>query len=60
MAKNTGKGYRKGAVDQRSQTYNCDFWHKLARSSTINWLRNNENTSFQGMLAIEFSIITWH
>ncbi|WP_309744518.1 hypothetical protein [Chamaesiphon sp. OTE_20_metabat_361] len=30
MAKNTGKGYRKGAVDQRSQTYNpvTDTWTK--------------------------------
>ena len=30
MAKKTGKGYRKGAVDQRSQTYNpvTDTWTK--------------------------------
>ncbi|AFY92826.1 hypothetical protein [Chamaesiphon minutus] len=39
---------------------NCDFRHKLAQSSTINWLRNNENTSFQAIDRIEFSIITWH
>ena len=30
MAKNTGKGYRKGAVDNRSQVYNPhnDRWTK--------------------------------
>ncbi len=30
MAKNTGKGYRRGAVDNRSQTYNpvTDQWVK--------------------------------
>lgn len=30
MAKNTGKGYRQGAVDKRSQTYNpaTDLWTK--------------------------------
>jgi hypothetical protein len=31
MAKNTGKGYRRGAVDNRSQTYNpvTEQWVKL-------------------------------
>lgn len=35
MAKNTGKGYRKGAVDQRSQTYNpvTDQWTKRDSST---------------------------
>jgi tetratricopeptide (TPR) repeat protein len=37
----------------------CDLWDNLAQLSTINWLCNDENTSFQRMLAIEFSIITW-
>jgi hypothetical protein len=37
----------------------CDFRHNLAQSSTINWLHNNENTSFQAIERIEFSIITW-
>lgn len=35
MAKNTGKGYRKGAVDNRSQTYN----HK-----TKKWVKRDTDT----------------
>jgi hypothetical protein len=35
MAKNTNKGYRKGAVDQRSQTYNpvTEQWTKRDSST---------------------------
>lgn len=35
MAKNTGHGYRRGAVDQRSQTYN---------SSTGQWVKRDAET----------------
>lgn len=38
MAKNTGDGYRRGAVDKRSQTYN---------DKTQQWIkRNTENGQF--------------
>jgi hypothetical protein len=38
MAKNTGKGYRHGAVDKRSQAYNPE---------TEQWVkRNTENGQF--------------
>ena len=38
MAKNTGKGYRRGAVDKRSQAYNPE---------TQQWAkRNTENGQF--------------
>ena len=38
MAKNTGKGYRRGAVDDRSQTFN---------PTTEQWVkRNTENGQF--------------
>jgi hypothetical protein len=35
MAKNTGKGYRQGAVDKRSQSYNpaTDLWTKRDTST---------------------------
>lgn len=35
MAKNTGKGYRVGAVDNRSQTFN---------PSTQQWVKRNSDT----------------
>ena len=35
MAKNTGKGYRKGAVDNRSQAYN---------PVTNQWVKRNDDT----------------
>lgn len=35
MAKNTGKGYRQGAVDKRSQTYN---------PKTDQWIKRNAQT----------------
>jgi len=35
MAKNTGKGYRKGAVDNRSQTYN---------PKTKDWVKRDTQT----------------
>jgi hypothetical protein len=41
MAKNTGKGYRQGAVDNRSQTYN---------PKTQQWVkRNDENGQFMNV-----------
>ena len=35
MAKNTGKGYRRGAVDNRSQAYN---------PATEQWVKRNAET----------------
>lgn len=35
MAKNTGNNYRRGAVDNRSQTYN---------PNTNQWVKRNSNT----------------
>jgi len=35
MAKNTGRGYRKGAVDNRSQTFN---------PRTKQWVKRNDDT----------------
>jgi len=52
LAKNTGKGYRKGAVDNRSQTYNpkTDSWVKRD-SDTGRFIdqKTSDNKPFKGI-----------
>ncbi len=51
MAKNTGKGYRKGSVDDRSQTYNpkTKRWVKRDTESGQFIDQKSDNDHFKGV-----------
>jgi hypothetical protein len=51
MAKNTGKGYRRGAVDKRSQAYNpnTDQWTKRDAETGQFMDGKQDGTPFKGV-----------
>ena len=49
MAKNTGKGYRKGAVRQRTQSYNPRTRQYVKRNTTTGRFMSAKSTRYKGV-----------